>query len=81
MVMKQVLQEVEKEISLLTPRGSFLLLQLSVPQVLFQIPILAQVREMILPVPPLSHCYNNQMHFMQFFNWFTFYGCFSVILW
>lgn len=53
------------EISLLTLQGSFLLLQLSAPQLLFQIPIQAQVHEKILPVPPLSHCYNSQMHFMS----------------
>lgn len=53
------------EISLLAPQGSFLLLQLSAPQLLFQIPILAQVHEKILPVPPLSHCYNSQMHLMS----------------
>lgn len=53
------------EISLLAPQGSFLLLQLSAPQLLFQIPILAQVHEKILPVPPRSHCYNSQMHFMS----------------
>lgn len=53
------------EISLLAPQGSFLLHQLSVPQLLFQIPVLAQVHEKILPVPPLSHCYNSQMHFMS----------------
>lgn len=53
------------ETSLLTPQGSFLLLQLSAPQLLFQIPILAQVHAKILPVPPLFHCYNSQMHFMS----------------
>lgn len=53
------------EISLPTLQGSFLLLQLSAPQLLFQIPIQAQVHEKILPVPPLSHCYNSQMHFMS----------------
>lgn len=56
MVVKQVLQEVEMEISLLAPQGSFLLHQLSAPQLLFQIPVLAQVHEKILPVSPLSHC-------------------------
>lgn len=64
-VVKQVLQEVEMEISLLVPQGSFLPLQLSAPQLLFQIPILAQVHEKILPVPPLSHYYNSQMHLMS----------------
>lgn len=65
MVVKQVLQEVEREISLLAPQGSFLLRQLSAPQLLFQFPIPAQVHEKILPVSPLSHCYNSQMHFMS----------------
>lgn len=62
-VAQQLLQEVEMEISLLAPQGSFLLLQLSAPQLLFQIPILAQVHEKILPVLSLSHCYKGQMHF------------------
>lgn len=53
------------EISLLAPQGSFLLHQLSAPQLLFQIPVLAQVHEKILPVSPLSHCQNSQMHFMS----------------
>lgn len=73
MVAKQVLQEVEMETSLLAPQGPFLLLQLSAPLFLFQIPIPAQVHETILLAPPLYHCYNNQMHFMQLINCFVFY--------
>lgn len=63
-VAKQVLQEVEKETSLPAPQEPFLLPQSSAPQVLFLIPILAQAHEMILPVPPLYHWYNSQMHVM-----------------
>lgn len=69
-VVKQVLQEVEKETSLPAPQEPFLLPQSSAPQVLFLIPIPAQAHETILPVPPLYHCYNSQMHFMQLFNCF-----------
>lgn len=70
---KQVLQEVEMETSLLAPPGSSLLLLLSAPRFSFPIPVLAQVRETILLAPPLSRCYNNQMHFMQLINGFVFY--------
>lgn len=73
MVVKQVLQEAEMETSLPAPQGSFLLLLLSAPRFLFQIPVPAQVHETILLAPPLSHCYNNQMHFMQLINCFVFY--------
>lgn len=61
------------ETSLLAPQGSSLLLQLSAPQFLFLIPVLAQVHEMVPLALPLSHCYNNQMHFMQLINCIVFY--------
>lgn len=61
------------ETSLLAPQGSSLLLQLSAPRFLFLIPVPAQVHEMVPPAPPLSHCYNNQMHFIQPINCFVFY--------